>query len=447
MTNLEDKETPNIILPKRNKKYSKRIVITITVIGTLVMLIIGIAGTSTPQKRSVAAREKETLQMASAQKALDIDKMISEASLPDNSVLTYKQDMSAEKIEKKDEHAQIPLANIEKDTDTKAENKTNTEADRIKAEAEKERLNQERAARQQWLDLQREAYLSSPASQGGSWPGQTKNATAPEKEQKSPRRDNPYLEVYEKYLEHENQKAGDASSQSQSDKERFFTQRNSGKGILTSAVQAPISPYIIPSGTMIPCNLITGVNSDLPGYVVAQTSENVCDWKNPNVILIPQGTRVFGIYDSKIAFAQRRVQVSWSRLIYPDGTTLDLQGMPGADKRGYSGLSDKYYPRYGRLLTAAIMTAAFSSVGLLFDDDSGQTVVSTGSSTVVIPDDNNDARNEFAREVADSIGNAGEQLFNKYLNTQPTVLIRPAKRFNIVVNADIPFFSSYGRVR
>ena len=230
------------------------------------------------------------------------------------------------------------------------------------------------------------------------------------------------------------------------DKERFFSQRNSGKGVLTSTAQATISPYLIPSGTMIPCNLITGVNSDLPGYVVAQVSENVCDWKNPDIILIPQGTRVFGIYDSKIAFAQRRVQVSWSRLIYPDGTTLDLQGMPGADKRGYSGLSDKYYPRYGRLLTAAIMTAAFSSVGLLFDDNN-ETVVSTGGSTVVIPDYGNDAKSEFAREVADSIGNAGEQLFNKYLNTQPTVLIRPAKRFSIVVNADIPFFSSYGRVR
>ena len=92
------------------------------------------------------------------------------------------------------------------------------------------------------------------------------------------------------------------------------------------------------------------------------------------------------------------------------------------------------------------MTAAFSSVGLLFDDDN-ETVVSTGGSTVVIPDYGNDAKSEFAREVADSIGNAGEQLFNKYLNSAPTVLIRPAKRFSIVVNADIPFFSSYGRVR
>lgn len=92
------------------------------------------------------------------------------------------------------------------------------------------------------------------------------------------------------------------------------------------------------------------------------------------------------------------------------------------------------------------MTAAFSSVGLLFDDNN-ETVVSTGGSTVVIPDYGNDAKSEFAREVADSIGNAGEQLFNKYLNSAPTVLIRPAKRFNIVVNADIPFFSFYGRVR
>ena len=440
MANLEDKETPNIIKPKRNKRYSKRVVITLAAVGTLVMLVIGMAATTQPKSRSGSAADggNEPLKMASAQQALDLDRKVFEANLP-----SLPPMMEEEQTQQTKETPTVieKLVLPEEDRGTAPD----TQEDRAQIEAERERLNQERAVRQQWLELQREAFLSSPATQGGNWNVHENIEAQKEQDAKDPRSNNPYLEVYEKYIEHEAQKASGDSSQS--DKEKFFNQRNSGKGVLTSTAQAPISPYTIPSGTMIPCNLITGVNSDLPGYVVAQVAENVCDWKTPDIILIPQGTRVFGVYDSKIAFAQRRVQVSWSRLIYPDGTTLDLQGMPGADKRGYSGLSDKYYPRYGRLLTAAIMTAAFSSVGLLFDDDN-ETVVSTGGSTVVIPDNNsNSARSEFAREVADSIGNAGEQLFNKYLNSAPTVLIRPAKRFNIVVNADIPFFSSYGKVR
>lgn len=447
MANLEDKETPNIITPKKNKKFSKRVVITIAAVGTLVLLVIGIAGITPPRERATRTAGEETLKMASAEQALDIDKKVYEASLPSMSdiVNKYKSDVQEADTPSPQKNEQAPLMQPVFDG---AKQET---AESSLSDADRDRLNYERAARRQWLELQREAFLSSPAaSQGGNWSGHERQRESETQDTQTSRRgiydDNPYLEIYNKYLEHESNKAAGEASQSQSDKEKFFNQRNSGKGILTSSAQAPISPYLIPSGSMIPCNLITGVNSDLLGYVVAQVAENVCDWKNPDVILIPQGTRVFGIYDSKIAFAQRRVQISWSRLIYPDGTTLDLQGMPGADKRGYSGLSDKYYPRYGRLLTAAIMTAAFSSVGLLFDDDN-DTVVSTGGSTVVIPDNGNNARNEFAREIADSIGNAGEQLFNKYLNSQPTVLIRPAKRFNIVVNADVPFFSSYGRTR
>ena len=441
MANIEDKETPNIIKPKRNKRYSKRVIITIAAAATLVMLVIGISATTRPEQRAVRGEDgPEQLKMASAQQALDIDRKIWEANLPPV-MLADEDGAKAQTTLGKAEAEKKPLALPE---DVAPANDKPSPDERARLDTERERLNQERAIRQQWLELQREAFLSSPAARGGNWNGHEKTAPQAERDDKDPRAGNPYLEIYEKYLDNEAQK--NSVNSSQSDKEKFFNARNSGRGVLASSAQAPISPFLIPSGTMIPCNLITGVNSDLPGYVVAQVGENVCDWKNPDIILIPQGTRVFGIYDSNIAFAQRRVQISWSRLIYPDGTTLDLQGMSAADKRGYSGLSDKYYPRYGRLLTAAIMTAAFSSVGLLFDDED-ETVVSTGGSTVVIPDNGDDARSEFAREVADSIGNAGEQLFSKYLNTAPTVLIRPAKRFNIAVNADIPFFSPYGRIR
>ena len=199
---------------------------------------------------------------------------------------------------------------------------------------------------------------------------------------------------------------------------------------------------MLPSGSLVSCTLISGINSDLPGNIVAQVTENVYDWAKHNVVLIPQGTKVFGVYDSNIAFAQKRVQIAWTRLIFPDGSFINLEGMPGVDKQGYSGLRDKYYAHHGKLLTAAIMTGAFSSVGLLFDDSSSSTVVTTSSGTVVVPNDKSNA-NEFGKAIAESIGNMGEKYFDKILNTPPTVLIRPGTRFNIQVNADIPFFSAW----
>ena len=202
--------------------------------------------------------------MASAQQALNLDKKVVEANLPP----IVAEDASLTQAQEAETHEEKLV--LPEDKDITAD----TPENRTQIDAERERLNQERAVSQQWLELQREAFLSSPATQG-NWSGtrQARNAAVPEGEQKSSRRDNPYLEVYEKYLEHENQKAGDASSQAQSDKERFFSARNSGKGVLTSTAQAPISPYIIPSGTMIPCNLIT-CSEHLPCSRGCHSSQN-----------------------------------------------------------------------------------------------------------------------------------------------------------------------------
>ncbi len=126
---------------------------------------------------------------------------------------------------------------------------------------------------------------------------------------------------------------------------------------------------VINSGSVIPAMLITGVNSDLPGNMVAQVSENVYDSPTGKRLLIPQGSRLFGTYDSKVIFGQKRPLIKWTRLIYPDGSTLDLMNMPGTDRRGYAGFKAKVNNHYWPMLTNAAMVSVFAAVADYYDDN------------------------------------------------------------------------------
>lgn len=232
------------------------------------------------------------------------------------------------------------------------------------------------------------------------------------------------------------QHGGSSSGLAQRD---FFEKSMSAPGNLSSTRQPQGTRYKISAGTIIPCVMITGINSDLPGNVTAQVSENVYDFVNPYVCLIPQGSRVFGEYSSSIDFGQKRVQVRWTSITYPDGSSLNIQGMPGIDKAGYAGLHDKYYPHYGRMLTAAILTSALTLLPDLVLDE--VTSSSSGGTTVIINtgDGNSNTRVEMAKEAASAVGDMGKKFFDKALNAQPTVQIRPGTRINIQANADILF--------
>lgn len=122
-------------------------------------------------------------------------------------------------------------------------------------------------------------------------------------------------------------------------------------------------PYaVINSGTILPAILLTGLNSDLPGHLLAQVSENVYDSPTGKIVLIPQGSRLFGEYDSKILFGQKRALIKWQRLIYPDGSVLDLKTMPGADKAGFSGFKGSVDNHFAPMLGSAAMVSVFAGL-------------------------------------------------------------------------------------
>src|SRR3546814_4754228 len=116
---------------------------------------------------------------------------------------------------------------------------------------------------------------------------------------------------------------------------------NDGADVNPHRLTAPVSPWTLQAGSVIAASLITGLNSDLPGLVTAQVTENVYDSVTGRSLLILQGSRLIGSYDSVVVFGQSRALVVWQRIILPDGSSIRIDNVPATDTQGYAGLSDR----------------------------------------------------------------------------------------------------------
>ncbi|MAS07715.1 MAG: conjugal transfer protein TrbI [Ahrensia sp.] len=223
-----------------------------------------------------------------------------------------------------------------------------------------------------------------------------------------------------------------ADPNGQASKQQFFNQDIADLGYLPNSVVPQMSPFELKRGSVIPATLITGINSDLPGRITAQVSQNVYDSATGRRLLIPQGAKLFGRYDSEVTFGQNRVLVVWTDIIFPNGSTLQIGGMAGTDGAGYGGFHDKVDNHYLRTFGSAILVAligAGTDMLLPGDNSTSTTVDSAGDA----------ARRSFA----ETFSQISEQTVSKNMNVQPTLAIRPGYRFNILVDQDIVFPNAY----
>lgn len=181
----------------------------------------------------------------------------------------------------------------------------------------------------------------------------------------------------------------------------------------------PVSPYQVMAGTTIPASLITGLNSDLPGTIIAQVTQPVYDTVAGAHLLIPQGARLIGRYDSQVAFGQDRALIVWDRILFPNGASLQIDALPGADRSGFAGLSDKVDNHWGRVFIAAGL-ASLLGIGteLAIDDDDGLTRA---------------IRDSFQ----DTANQAGQRIVDRNLNIQPTLKVRPGWPLRVIVTRDL----------
>ncbi len=219
---------------------------------------------------------------------------------------------------------------------------------------------------------------------------------------------------------------------SQKAKEDFFNADLKDLGYLPNRVVPQQSPYELKRGSVIPATLITGINSDLPGRITAQVSQNVYDSATGHRLLIPQGTKLFGRYDSKVSFGQSRVLVVWTDIIFPNGSTLQIGGMAGTDAQGYGGFNDKVDRKWLQTFGSAILIAV---IGAGVDMAIPQDRNSFGSS--------NTAEDAARRNFAETFGRMADRTIQRSMDVQPTLEIRPGYKFNVLVDQDIVFPGVY----
>lgn len=242
--------------------------------------------------------------------------------------------------------------------------------------------------------------------------------------------------------------AGPASTQAQSDPTAVQNRQDQKEAFLKAGstetrsfgdLQMSASPYQVMAGAIISGALMTGIKSDLPGDVIATVTEPVYDTATGKFLLIPQGSRIIGRYNSQVSYGQSRVQVVWNRVILPDTSSLTLDNLAGTDPAGYAGLEDDVDWHWNRIFAGATLTTLLGVGAELAAPENRQ----NGDRVIIAGRDG----------LQDSVNQAGQELTRRNLSIQPTLTQRPGLPVRIIVNRDLalqpyqPMFFNKGTSR
>jgi len=206
------------------------------------------------------------------------------------------------------------------------------------------------------------------------------------------------------------------------DRKEAFVANLDRQGDVNPYMLTPLrSPYTLSAGSVISASLITGLRSDLPGLVTAQVTENTYDSATGRILLIPQGARLIGSYDSVVAFGQKRALIVWQRIIMPDGSSLRIDNVPATDPSGYAGLQDKVDFHTWQLLKGVVLSTML------------------GVSSELALSGQSDLVQALRMSTQDNVARAGDQITQRNLGIQPTITIRPGAPVRLVVHKDLVF--------
>lgn len=202
---------------------------------------------------------------------------------------------------------------------------------------------------------------------------------------------------------------------------------------LNASLRPPRSAYELRAGFVAPAMLISGINSALPGQIVAQISRDVYDTATGRHVLIPQGSRLVGTYSSEVNYGQSRVLVAWQRIVFPDARAIDIGAMPGADSAGYAGFTDQVNNHYLRLFGSAFLMSAITAGISMSQNNAGARAGGNRQR----------ASDAMSEALGQQLGQVTAQMIARNLNIAPTIEIRPGYRFNVIVTKDLAFARPY----
>ena len=171
---------------------------------------------------------------------------------------------------------------------------------------------------------------------------------------------------------------------------------------------------------------------DSASEIRALVTQNVYDTATGEYLLIPQGTRLIGTYDSAVGYGQGALQAIWTRLVFPDASVLELGGDRAQDASGRAGLRFRTNYHSGRLVGAALLTSLFSA---------GYEIAQGNHRGSIL--DGTSASDRAARGAAEEISRLGSEITRRNLNIAPTIEIPAGFRLNAFVEGDLVFQRPY----
>ena len=228
---------------------------------------------------------------------------------------------------------------------------------------------------------------------------------------------------YLKYLTSEINQTADPNMQKE--KKQFLKNAAVQNFVLKEPLTPSISKYEVKTGTYIPITLVGGINSDLPGNLVAIVREDIYDTNTGTVKVIPAGSRLFGTFSSEVSWGQTRVQVVFNRLTLPNGKSINLGAMGAADLAGQSGLTGDVNMHLGKVIGSIIMAGVVGGAdGALTNNGNHKK-------------DENSALSKGGEESGKTAIETVDKYTSKILDVQPTITVKPGTRGTIVVEEDI----------
>jgi len=211
--------------------------------------------------------------------------------------------------------------------------------------------------------------------------------------------------------------------QNRQDQKEAFQQTGATETRNSGDLQMPNSPYQVMAGTVIAAALVIGIKLDLSGDVIATVTEPVYDSATGKFLLIPQGSRIMGKYNSQVSYGQSRVQVVWNRVILPDTSSLTLDNLAGTDPSGYAGLEDDVDWHWDRIVAGAVLITLLGVAAELAAPENRQ----DGDRVIIAGRDS----------AQDSINQVGQEMTRRNMNIQATLTERPGLPVRIIVNRDL----------
>jgi type IV secretion system protein VirB10 len=171
-------------------------------------------------------------------------------------------------------------------------------------------------------------------------------------------------------------------------------------------------------GTMIEATLENAVDSSLPGQITAIVTRPVWSFDQAQ-ILIPAGSRLFGDYSSDVAIGQGRILVAWTRLVTPDGQSVQMEAF-GGDAQGRSGITGNVNTRFGKRFGSALLVSLLAA-----------------APSVVASNHSDEVTSDTAESLTSDLSDSLSPVFDTYLNLPPIITIAPGAAITVMVDRDL----------